>query len=419
MRRAWTSLASALVAGLAVLLLAACGPGGPAGTATKPPITIGTGMDTTGPTQLVGVPYKAGFEDYIRLVNKRGGVEGHPINALVIEHAYEVPRGVDAYERMKREGVLILSPHGTPIAAALYDRCNADKIVCITPGIGISATANGEKYPYVFPAAASYWSQGAAAVKFVMDQWKKEGKPGKPKIAYLYYDNPAGREPIEVLRALAQREGFELREFAVPAPGLEMTAQVQDIVQRFRADWVITHLFGRSPSVSIKAFRENDYPLNRVVALIWGAADTDILAAGGWEVAQGYYGLQISPVGPDLPVLDEIRKMYQEEGRQPSEFLQRGDVYYTRGIILAAVMIEAARNALKKHGYPLDGTKVKEGLESVRGEVAGLLRLQMSPQDHEGGGLVRIYQVKGNQWEPVTEWFQGYRDVVQELIRRS
>ena len=62
---------------------------------------------------------------------------------------------------------------------------------------------------------------------------------------------------------------------------------------------------------------------------------------------------------------------------------------------------------------------MKEGLESVRGEVAGLLRLQMSPQDHEGGGLVRVYQVKGNQWEPVTEWFQGYRDVVQELIRRS
>ncbi|GBD14389.1 hypothetical protein HRbin25_00262 [bacterium HR25] len=406
-----------LIAGVA-LFMAACGGGAPEGTATKPPITLASTYDATGPTQLVGIPIKQGVEDYVALVNKRGGVEGHPINFILVEHGYEVPRGVDAYERFKREGAVAINNYGTPIAQALLDRCNADKIPCLNPGYGIAATANGEKYPYVFPAAASYWSQGAAAVRFVLDQWQKEGRPGKPKIAYLYYDNPAGREPLEVLRALAQREGFELREFAVPAPGLEMSAQVQDIAQRYRADWVITHLFGRAPSVSIKTFRENNYPLNRVVSLIWGAADTDILAAGGWEVAQGYYGLQISPVGPDLPVLNEIRKMYQEQGKQPHEFLQRGDVYYTRGIILAAVMIEAARNALKKHGYPLDGPKMKEGLESIRGEVAGLVRLQMSPQDHEGGGLVRVYQVKGNQWEPVTEWYSAYRDVIEQFLRR-
>jgi len=414
----WRRWALLLVAGMA-MLLAACGGGGEqAGTATKPPITFGFMYDATGATQLVGVSLKLGAEDYFRLINRQGGLDGHPINPIFIEHGYEVPRGVDAYERMKREGAIAINTYGTPITQAVLDRCIADKIVCIFPGYGAASAANGQKFPYGFPVAASYWSQGAAAVKFILDQWQKEGRPGKPKIAFLYYDNPAGREPIEVLRTLAQREGFELREFAVPAPGLEMSAQVQDIVQRYRADWVITHFFGRSPSVSIKTLKENNFPLDRVVSFVWGSADADVLAAGGWEVAQGYYGIQFTSVGADLPVLNEIRKMYQDEGKPLPPEVQQGNIYYLRGIATAAVMVEAARRAMEKHGYPLDGEKMKEGFESIRGDVAGIMTPRMSPQDHEGGGFVRIYQVRGNQWEPVTDWFQAYRDVINQFLQR-
>jgi hypothetical protein len=40
----------------------------------------------------------------------------------------------------------------------------------------------------------------------------------------------------------------------------------------------------------------------------------------------------------------------------------------------------------------------------------------MTPQDHEGGGFVRIFAVKGNTFEPVSEWIQGYRDVVMQHV---
>ena len=68
------------------------------------------------------------------------------------------------------------------------------------------------------------------------DQFVKDklggGLKGK-KIAYLYYDNPAGTEPLPILKELQQSEGFELRTFAVPPPGVEMSAQILDIAQRF------------------------------------------------------------------------------------------------------------------------------------------------------------------------------------------
>ena len=80
-----------------------------------------------------------------------------------------------------------------------------------------------------------------------MDEWTASGQQGLPKVAYLYYDNPAGREPLEVLRDIQGRIGFEMREFAVPPPGVDMRPQVLDIVRNFKADWVINHTFGRPP----------------------------------------------------------------------------------------------------------------------------------------------------------------------------
>src|SRR4029077_14650167 len=76
------------------------------------------------------------------------------------------------------------------------------------PGFGSAAAADGVRYPYIFPIAATYWSQGTAAVDFVK---KQLGTPRNKKIAYIFYDNPAGREPIEVIEDLATKEGFQLK----------------------------------------------------------------------------------------------------------------------------------------------------------------------------------------------------------------
>src|SRR5215469_7997212 len=42
-------------------------------------IVIGIECDRTGPTQIVGVNMCPGYQDYINLVNSRGGVEGYKI----------------------------------------------------------------------------------------------------------------------------------------------------------------------------------------------------------------------------------------------------------------------------------------------------------------------------------------------------
>jgi branched-chain amino acid transport system substrate-binding protein len=389
---------------------------GPAGASHE--IVLGLQCDRTGATQTVGVNLCPGYHDYIKLVNSKGGVGGHKIRAIEIDHEYKVPQGMEAYERHKKEGAVLIGVYGTPHIYAMAQKLTEDRIPATSPGFGSAAAADGQRYPYIFPIAATYWSQGAAAVDFVKKQLG--GLKGK-KLAYVFFDNPAGREPIGVLEDLSAKEGFQLKTFAVPPPGVEMGAQALDIAQRYRADFVIAHLFGRSPSVSIKELKRVGYPLRKVVSFVWGSAEADIEAAGGWAVAEGYYAMQYAGVGTDFPVLNEIRAMYKQEGQEPPKEMM-STVYYNRGVLWAAIHVEAVRNALKaKPDGKLTGEDVKKGFEQISGFTLGGLvpPLKITSTDHEGGGLVQIYQVKGGKFEKATEWFSAYTDVVQKHIHEA
>jgi branched-chain amino acid transport system substrate-binding protein len=408
------AIVTALVVAAAGLFTAASSP-----AQSKGEIVIGLQCDRTGPTQIVGTVLCPGFHDYIALVNSKGGVEGHQLKALEIDHEYKVPSAVESYERHKKDGAVTMAIYGTPQIYALEAKLTEDRIPGTSPGFGSAAAADGQRHPYVFPIAATYWSQGAAAVDFVKKQLGGSLK-GK-KIAYIFYDNPAGREPIDLLGDIAEKEGFQLKTFAVPPPGVEMGAQVLDIAQRFHADFVISHLFGGAPSVSIKELKRVGYPLRKVVGLVWASAEANIEGAGGFGVAEGYYAMQFAGVGSDYPVLNEIREMYKKQGK-PAPKEMASTVFYNRGILIAALHVEAIRNALKaKPDGKITGADVKNGFEKINNFTLGGLvpPLKITPQDHEGGGLVQIWQVKNGKFEKATEWFAAYQNVVAKHIKES
>jgi branched-chain amino acid transport system substrate-binding protein len=254
-----------------------------------------------------------------------------------------------------------------------------------------------------------------AAMQYLKDQGgvKKGGK-----IAYLFYDNPAGREPLGIFKRICDMEGYECRDFAVPAPGVEMSSQVLDITRRMRPEWVVTHLFGKAPSVSIKEFKKNGFPLDKVISLVWGAGEEDMQVAG-WDTAQGYLGMQFAGVGRDFPVIQDIIKMYQAENQEVPEYV--GWVYYNRGVLIGALMVEGIRLAIEHEGLPVSGEKVQKGFERIKDFTLGgfLPPLTVVRDDHEGGGWVRFYQTKGEKLMPFTDWFRGYRDVVLDEVKKA
>src|SRR5258708_5475376 len=163
-------------------------------------VMIGGQCDRTGPTQIVGVVYCPAMQDYIDLVNSKGGVEGYKIKYYELDNEYKVPQAVEAYERQKQAGAISMAIYGTPQAQALNQKLVEDGIPGTSPGFGISASADGSRFPYLFPIAATYWSQSAAAIQFIKD--KSGGSLKGKKSAYVDYDKPAGHEPSPILQAL-------------------------------------------------------------------------------------------------------------------------------------------------------------------------------------------------------------------------
>ena len=382
-------------------------------------IIIGDQCDRTGATQIVGTVLCPAMQDYYKLINSKGGIDGWTIKGDEIDNGYKVPDAIEAYERQKQMGVVMMTLYGTPQTVALNQRLEQDHMPTTSPGFGIAAAADGKRFPYLFPIAATYWSQGAAAIKFAKDQLGGDLK-GK-KIAYIYYDNPAGKEPMPILEALQKTEGFDMRTFAVPPPGVELGAQIIDITQRYHPDFIIAHLFGRSPSVLIKGLKGAGYPLKKVVGLVWASAEADIMAAGGWQVAEGYNTMQFAGAGDDYPVRAEIKALYKKEGKDPPKEMD-DTVIYNRGLLQAAIQVQAITNALKISGGKMPATdQVKQGMEQIHDfSLGGLVPpLQITAADHEGGGWVRIFQVKGGKFVPATDWIQAYRDVVLNAVKTA
>jgi branched-chain amino acid transport system substrate-binding protein len=336
---------------------------------------------------------------------------------MEIDHGYNVPRGLNAYDRFKQENILILASNSTPISIALTPKVTEDKIVLITYGFGAGATANGNRFPWLFMASAGYASQAAAAVKYIVDNADKD--PKDLKLAYLFWDSPTGREPLPVLETIQKQIGFELRTYAVPPPGIEMRPQVLDITRKYRADYVVEHVFGRAGSVQFKEFARVGFPMDRLMGLTWVGGESDVEVAG-WETAQGFTKVSAWPAG-EQPLYEEIRALNRKLGREDSPQMT-STVYYNSGAGGAIVASEAIRRAVEKNGPNISSSDVRDALETFRNFSGDgfISAITITPDDHEGGGFVNVYSVQGNGYKQLAERVQGYRsEVVNYLFNQE
>jgi branched-chain amino acid transport system substrate-binding protein len=364
----------------------------------------------------IGPHMADGMHDFIKVFNKQGGkIEGTPVEFIECNNAYDVNRSLECYQRQKLAGMTSYSLYGTPVAYALSPKLHEDKIPAISPGFGRADSINGKRFPYLFPAAATYWSQATAAIKYIEDA--EGGNLKGKKIALLYYDNPAGKEPIPVFEKLQAKLGYEFRTFGVPAPGVEMGAQVTDITRRYKADWVIGHMFGRAPSVSIQELVRKGFPADHYIGFVWNTNESDVIAAGK-DVSKGVLSITFTGRGHDFPIHKEIKALYEAEGK-PMATGWEMSAYYNCGIFFIALQVEAVRNAIKMSGPPITGEKVQKGYEAIKGFGMGgfLPPMEITQDDHEGGGWVRVYQWDGDKFNLKKDWYKAYREVIQAQLK--
>ncbi len=300
--------------------------------------------DRTGPTQIVGIRLCPAVQDYVNLINSKGGVEGYKIKADEIDHEYKVPQAdVEAYERDKQDGAVSYMIYGTPHAQALNQKLDRRQRSPVPRrDFGLAASADElQALSLSVPGCGDLLVAGRRGRQVRQGPARRRPARQEDRPCLLRQPGRPPRRSLLILEDLQKTEGYELRTFAVPPPGVEMGAQVLDITQRYHPDFIIDHLFGRSPSVAIKEYKRAGFPLSKVMGLVWASAEADIDAAGGWAVAEGYHTMSFAGVGDDFPVRQEIKAMYKAQGKEPPKEMD-DTVMYNRGLLIqAALHVEA------------------------------------------------------------------------------
>jgi branched-chain amino acid transport system substrate-binding protein len=219
------------LAGAAVLL------GGMLPAAAQEPIKFALCYDITKAYSFVTPQVAQAARDYATLLNQKGGIGGHPIEVIVQDHGNEPQRGIECYESLKREGVMVFDFLSTPVSRAVLPRITKDGNIMLQSLAGRGDAIDGDVFKWVFPVGPTYWGQAANDVAYIKQ--KHGGNLKGVKIAFFYIDYPFGQEPIGILKALAAKEGFDLQLFPYPLPGNDQ-ASAWTQIRRFDPDWIIS-----------------------------------------------------------------------------------------------------------------------------------------------------------------------------------
>jgi branched-chain amino acid transport system substrate-binding protein len=376
----------------------------------------------TGPFAGSGTPIANGMHDYLNMLNLRdGGIGGVKLNVDECETGYDTKKGLECYDSVKPKSPVIVNPWSTGITLSLIPKAAVDKIPILSMAYGLSASAKGDVFPWIFNPPATYWDGASEILKYVA-----EGSIDKLKgktIGYIYFDAGFGREPLPLFKQLASNFGFTMKYYPVaPADMQNQSAQWLDI-RRDKPDFVVMYGWGAMNATAVKEAVKSGYPMDKFVS-IWWPGEADLVSAG--DGAKGFKTLNWHGVGADYPALQDIKKLLVDAGKSQASKEEFGGVLYDRGVYNSVLIAEAIANAQKLSGKKVvTGEDVRRGLEAINLDAARFKALglesfaapfKLSCADHNSHSATFIQQWDGAKWVKVTDPIAPDNADVQPLL---
>ena len=384
----------------------------------------------TGPVAPNATPWANGHNDYMKLVNARGGINGVKTLVEECETAYATDRGVECYERLKGKngGATVFQPLSTGITFALTEKIPADKIPMITSGYGRSDSADGGVFKWNFPLIGHYWVAGDTVLQHIA---KKEGGWDKlkgKKIAVVYHDSAFGKELLPIVQERAATHGFTLQLLPVPAPGVEQKAIWLQVRQQ-KPDFVVMQTWGVMTPTAIKEAVATGYPREKMFGTWWSGAEPDLKDVG--ENAKGYSAVMMQHGSEkESAVVKEILDKVHAKGQGTGPKEEVGDVLYMRGVLGAMLATEGVRAAQERFGKGkvMTGEQARWGYENLNltqpkldalGFKNVMRPVSTSCADHMGSSWTRVHTWDGKKFTWSSDWLQADEQIIRPLVKAS
>ncbi len=379
----------------------------------------------TGPFAGSGTPIADGMHDYLAMLNERdGGIGGVKLVIDECETGYDTKKGLECYDSVKPKNPVIVNPWSTGITLSLIPKASVDKIPILSMAYGLSASARGDVFPWIFNPPATYWDGASEILKYVgggsIDNLK-----GKT-IGYLYFDAGFGKEPIPFLQSVAKEVGFNLKLYPVaPAEMQNQSAQWLDI-RRDKPDFLVMYGWGAMNPTAIKEAVQAGFPMDKFVS-IWWPNDGDAAAAG--DGAKGFKELNWHATGTDFPAMRDIKKLVIDAGKSQTPAGEFGQVLYDRGVYNSVLIAEAIAEAQKIAGKKVvTGEDVRRGLENLDLDAARFKALgldgfatpfKLTCADHNSHSATFVQQWDGAKWVKVSDPIAPATDKVEPLLNEA
>jgi branched-chain amino acid transport system substrate-binding protein len=371
-----------------------------------------------------GIPIANGMHDYLAMLNARdGGIGGVKLVIEECETGYKNEKGVECYEAIKGKKPVVINPYSTGITLALIPKASVDHIPILSMAYGLSASAVGNDFPWIFNPPATYWDGLSMIIRYIGG---KEGGLDKLKgktIGYIYFDGGYGLEPIPLLDQLAKDYGFNVKKYPVPPAEMQNQSGLWLNVRRDKPDYMIMWGWGAMNPTAVQEAAKTGYPMDHFIGIWWSGSEDDARPAGAGS--KGYMSLNFNAVGTNYPAVQDILKyVIGKDSQTPKEKV--GENLYNRGVMNSVIVAEAIRNAQKVTGKKvITGEEMRRGLESLKvtaarwkeiglGEFAGPFEVNCT--DHNGHHSAYMQQWDGAKWVKVSDWISPIKDKVMPLI---
>lgn len=379
----------------------------------------------TGPFGGSGALIADGLHDYLSMLNERdGGVGGVKMVIEECETGYDTKKGLECYEAVKPKGPLVVGPWSTGTTLSIIPKAAVDKIPILSTAYGLSASARGEVFPWVFNPPDTYWDGMSMIVKYIGDQEGGLEKLRGKKIGYLYLDAGFGKEPLPFLEQLSKTYGFETKLYPVSAQEMQNQGSQWLNVRRDKPDYVIMYGWGAMQTTAIKEAIKTNYPIDKFIS-IWWATEDDAMSAGPGGV--GFKSLNWHAATPDFPAIRDIQKYVVEKGKsQITNKDKVGSSLYNHGVYNAMLIAEGIRNAQKLTGKKvINGEDMRRGLESLNVDEARLKEIglegftrpvKLSCTDHNGHRPAFMQRFDGQKYVKISDWIEPMSDKILPML---
>lgn len=357
-------------------------------------IVLGGSIPLTGVFAFAGIGIHAGIQDYLKIVNDAGGVEGRKVKYVAEDTGYKVDASVAAFNKItSQEKVSLYYGDSTGFSKTINPELERRGSILMAGASFASELNDPKKYPLQFMAGPDYSEMFGILLRYIANE-----RAGA-KLAFVYSDTEFGRDPIVPGEALAKTLGLEVVEKIVTPPGsVDVSTEVLKL-RRARPDFTIFHGYVLAPIPEFITQAKQMGLASRFMGTFWSMDNSTVERMG--EAADGFMGVMPYRYYYDTegqsPMLEKIRQMrpeYQSTG-------------YLQGFVTALLMCEAVKRTLAA-GKELTGANLKAGLNSIKDfDTGGLFGVPISiPGNSVPVGRIYAFDGQAKQMKPASDWIR-------------